>query len=67
MSGPKPEGNWVWRRTYTYALTGGLLAVAGVANMDAAIWGAVIVAGIYLVTPSVTEILKGLRIWRGGE
>lgn len=74
---PKPEGDWRFRRLYTYAAT-----VAGLALLAVLVWRleaprelmwvavALIVRDawretLYIVAPSAQSIVAGLAAWRG--
>lgn len=74
---PMPEGDWRWRRLYTYAAT-----VAGLGLLAVAVWRlnaprelmwvavALIVRDawretLYIVAPSAQAIVAGLAAWRG--
>ena len=74
---PKPEGDWRFRRVYTYAAT-----VAGLALLAVLVWRleaprelmwvavALIVRDawretLYIVAPSAQSIVAGLAAWRG--
>ena len=74
---PMPEGDWRWRRLYTYAAT-----VAGLALLAIIVWRldgprelmwvavALIVRDawretLYIVAPSAQAIVAGLAAWRG--
>ena len=74
---PKPEGDWRFRRLYTYAAT-----VAGLALLAVLVWRleaprelmwvavALIVRDawretLYIVAPSAQAIVAGLAAWRG--
>ncbi|MBA4001693.1 hypothetical protein [Brevundimonas sp.] len=75
--GPQPEGDWRFRRLYTYAAT-----VAGLAMLAVLVWRleaprelmwvavALIVRDawretLYIVAPSAQAIVAGLAAWRG--
>lgn len=74
---PAPEGDWRWRRLYTYATT-----IAGLALLAVLVWRleaprelmwvatALIVRDawretLYIVAPSAQAIVAGLSAWRG--
>ena len=74
---PRPEGDWRFRRLYTYAAT-----VAGLALLAVLVWRleaprelmwvavALIVRDawretLYIVAPSAQSIVAGLAAWRG--
>jgi hypothetical protein len=60
----KPEGNWGWRRFYTFLVSGGLLAVAYAKGMDSAIYITGAIAATYLITPSAQAWLAAITAWR---
>lgn len=80
MSGPRlpePEGNWTWRRAYTYFATiVGLILlgviVAKLSGHRELMWVAIglIIRDawretLYIVAPSAQAIVAGLGAWRG--
>lgn len=74
---PEPEGNWAWRRGYTYLFTalGLLLLAVIVAKLDGPrelMWVAIglIIRDawretLYIVAPSAQAIVSALSAWRG--
>ena len=60
----KPEGNWVWRRSFTFAVSAGLLAVAYAKGMDSAVYITGAIAATYLITPSAQAWLSAIAAWR---
>ena len=67
MSDPRPEGNWFWRRTFTFAVCFGLMVVAGLKGMDSAVYVIGAIAFTYLVTPSAQAWLSAITAWKGGS
>lgn len=82
MSGPRlpePEGNWTWRRLYTFVATIiglGLLAwiIVKLNGPRELMWVAIglIIRDawretLYIVAPSAQAIVAGLGAWRGGR
>lgn len=74
---PRPEGDWRFRRVYTYAATVAGLALLGVLawRLEAPrelMWVAVALIvrdawreTLYIVAPSAQAIVAGLAAWRG--
>ena len=74
---PRPEGDWLFRRLYTYAATAAGLALLGVLvwRLEAPrelMWVAVALIvrdawreTLYIVAPSAQAIVAGLAAWRG--
>lgn len=76
---PEPEGNWAWRRLYTYlATTVGLFLLGWIVfKLDGPrelMWVAIglIIRDawretLYIVAPSAQAIVSALGAWRGGR
>lgn len=75
---PEPEGNWTYRRIYTYVFTlFGLMLLTWIVSKLSGhrelMWVAIgLIARdawretLYIVAPSAQAIVAGLKAWRGG-
>ena len=74
---PAPEGNWRWRRLYTYGTTLAAVALLAVVVIKLngpreLMWVAVALIvrdawreTLYIVAPSAQAIVAGVAAWRG--